>query len=74
MGSVLRETRDALGGRPTILERLSFADIAVAEALAFVRPQDRFPLGPRSRELWTEPDLVASFPDLLAWRDTVLAR
>ncbi len=73
MRAVLVEARAALSGRSTLLDRFSFADIAVAESFAFVSPPQRIPLGPRSRELWTESDLAREFPDLLAWRDTVLA-
>jgi glutathione S-transferase len=74
MRAVLEETRAALGGRATLLDRFSFADIALAESLTFVSPPERIPLGPRSRVLWTEPDLASEFADLLAWRDAVSSR
>jgi glutathione S-transferase len=74
MREVLLEARAALTGRQTLLDRLSFADIALAESFAFVSPPERLPIGPRSRVLWTEPDLAREFGELLAWRDGVLAR
>lgn len=63
----------ALDGRDYVVgDRLTYADITMAVALTFVQPPARSPLGPRSRELWSEPALTERFGGLLAWRDGVL--
>lgn len=66
--------RAGLGGRDWLLGRFTYADLTAAIGLSFVRPHERAPLGPRSRERWTEPDLAERYADLLAWRDRVIAR
>lgn len=71
MGEVLEAARDALRERSFLLGEHSFADLALATALAFVDPPaaPRVKLGRRSRELWRDPTLAAEFSDLLQWRD-----
>jgi len=56
-----------------ITDRLTYADITCAVGLSFVKPHDKHPLGPVSRQCWTEPDLADHNPDLLQWRDAVMA-
>lgn len=57
-----------------VLGSFSYADIAFCAALQFVRPvADAYiPLGPASREAWSDPDL-GEYSDLLAWRDRMYA-
>lgn len=74
--AALDEVRDTLAKAPsgdgprTLLGRFTFADIAVAQALAFVRPPESgLKLGPASRRSFSDPDLAERYADLLAWRD-----
>lgn len=69
----LLELRQALGGRATVFERFSYADVTLAVALQGVRPApDRWlKVSPATREVWTEPALAEELADLLAWRDRV---
>lgn len=65
--------QERLGDRPFFFERLTFADIAVATALQFVKPERDFvKLGDDARVSWTR-----SFADevepLLVWRDRFFA-
>jgi glutathione S-transferase len=69
----LAELRAALDGREWLLDSFSYADLTAAFGLSFVSPHPDAPLGPRSRVAWTEADLAAAYPDLLAWRDRVVA-
>ena len=82
-----RRAREALDGLRAALPRstasrhligdaLTFADVAMATALQFVRPvDDRYiALGPATREAWTHPALAAEYEDLLGWRDALYAR
>lgn len=50
---------------------LSYADVAMAVVLQFVAPVDeRFmPIGPGGRASWSNPELAARYPGLIAWRD-----
>ena len=69
--------RDALhDGRAYLLGPLTYADLAMAVALQFVQPvADRFVhLGPASRRCWTQADLAAAYPDVIAWRDQIFER
>ncbi|HTJ83682.1 MAG TPA: glutathione S-transferase family protein [Polyangiaceae bacterium] len=52
----------------------SFADIAIACALGFVRPHERATLGPANRRIFTDERLAAAYPGLLAWRDRIVLR
>lgn len=60
-------------GRTYILDRFSFADIAMAASLQMVQPvEERFlSIGAATREAWREPELAKRFDDLLAWRDGI---
>lgn len=74
LGAVLDELRGALAtrsGKPkTLLGTFTFADIAMAQVLAFVEPP-RFGLriGRASRASFTDPALRDRYADMLAWRD-----
>lgn len=58
-------------GRP-LLGELTFADIALAQALAFVAPPSSgLRLGRASRRSFTDPALREEFADLVAWRDAL---
>lgn len=67
----LDEVRRALAGKPYLLDVFTYADIAIACALQAVRPHDRAPLGPGTRETWTNEELSKEFDDLLMWRDAI---
>jgi glutathione S-transferase len=72
---VLTEVRTALGGRKTLLDDFSYADVAACVVLQFVSPVDgRFiRLGPATRAIWSYPSLADRFADLVAWRDAIYA-
>ena len=44
MSHALRALERQLGDKDTLLDRLTYADLSVVEALAFVRPHARHPL------------------------------
>ena len=67
----LDEVRRALGGRPHLFRRFSFADVAIAAALHAVRPWAKSPIGPATRTIWTNEALATHYADLLAWRDAI---
>ncbi|MCL2778597.1 MAG: glutathione S-transferase N-terminal domain-containing protein [Polyangiaceae bacterium] len=70
----LEDVRKALTGKVYLLGSFSFADIAIASALASVRPTDRAPIGPATRAIWTNERVAESFEDLLMWRDAIYAK
>jgi glutathione S-transferase len=72
----LHALRGALGGRETIFERFTYADVVMAASLQFVKPvEGKFiDLGPATRRVWTHEPFAAQFEDLLAWRDAIYAR
>ena len=72
----LTELRATLGDRDTVLDRFSYADVAMALALQFVSPVDDefIKIGARSRPRWTWPELAEEFADLVRWRDRVFER
>jgi len=78
--SVLREALDALRTALVrsdyVLGRFSYADIIAASLLQGVVPvADRYlRLGPATREAWTNAELAAAYPDLIAWRDRLYER
>lgn len=75
LATVLADLDETLGSADYLAGgAFSFADIAVASALGFVRPHPRAPLGQRERLVYTEPKLEALFPRLLAWRDRIVER
>lgn len=63
--------RPALRGGDYLLGSFTFADIVMATCLQSVMPvPDRYiPIGPATREVWTQPELAAELSDLIAWRD-----
>lgn len=67
----LLEVRRALGGRSTLLDAFSWADIAIASALTAVRPHHAASMGPATVATWTQDELAREFDDLLMWRDAV---
>jgi glutathione S-transferase len=73
MRDALLETRELLGGRPTIYGELSYADIIAATFLQFVQPCDPryIRLSEGNADCWTTPELAAEFADLVAWRDAL---
>jgi glutathione S-transferase len=78
VAALLEEIRAVLDRAPagagpkTLLGSLTFADIAVSQALGFVAPAAfGIRIGRASRRAFTDPALAARFPDLLAWRDAL---
>lgn len=73
---LLEETREAIkeGGYVLSKDCFTFADIALASSLQVLMPRMESPLGPATREAWTNEKLSEEFDDLLAWRDTVYAK
>jgi glutathione S-transferase len=69
----LAEVRSALGGRATLLEAFSWADVCVATALQVLRPHARASMGPRAAAAWANEELAREFDDLLVWRDALVA-
>src|SRR5262249_50725129 len=74
--AVLDEVRATLAKSPskeapkTLLGRFTFADIAVAQVLAFANPPERgVKLGKASRRSFADPELAKQYADLAAWRD-----
>lgn len=62
---------------PTLLPAhgLTYADICMAQVLAFIAPPDRgLRLGRASRSSFTDPELIDQCRDLIAWRDALYAR
>lgn len=76
----LERLRGALTGGPYLVrDRFSYADIAMATALAALEPpaRDLAPeagLGPAWRACHTDRPLADEFADLLAWRDEIYRR
>jgi glutathione S-transferase len=68
--------RTALVRSEYVLGRFSYADIIAASLLQGVVPvAERYlRLGPATREAWTNPELAAAYPDLVAWRDRLYQR
>ncbi|MFP2927312.1 glutathione S-transferase family protein [Pyxidicoccus sp. 3LG] len=68
--------RAELAGRPYLRDGFTYADVTAAAMLQLLRPaDDRYmPLGPGTREVWTNETLAARFPDLLEWRDALYAK
>jgi glutathione S-transferase len=61
---------------PHLLGTFSYADILMATLLQGISPvAGRYiHLGPATRQVWTQPELAAEFPDLIAWRDELYER
>ena len=77
MDAALDALRAALGGDPrgTVLGTFSYADIAMAQVLVFVRPPELGPMrfSKGARRVFTDPERVEKYADLLAWRDALYA-
>jgi glutathione S-transferase len=72
LANVLDEVRATLAGKQTLLGPFTFADIAVAQALAFVEPPAfGLKLGTATRRSFSDDALRERYRDLLAWRDAV---
>jgi glutathione S-transferase len=73
----LREglARSASTSQPrTLLADFSYADITMAQVLAFVRPPEKgLKIGRANRAAFADNDLAARYSDLLAWRDALYA-
>ncbi|MGO1000983.1 glutathione S-transferase N-terminal domain-containing protein [Lysobacter sp. CA196] len=65
----LREGLDR-SGSGYLFERFGYADIVMAVVLEGIAPIARTepPLGPASRQCWSDPQLAQEFSDLLDWR------
>lgn len=81
LAEALDEVRAALAHAPgtgeggPLLGPFTFADIAVAQAAAFVTPpRTGLRLGEASRRSFTDPALAARYADVLTWRDALYAR
>jgi glutathione S-transferase len=79
LAAVLDELRAALAARghakgapTTLLPAFTFADVAMAQALAFVSPPAfGLRLGHASRRTFTDAQLAVRYADLLDWRDAL---
>jgi glutathione S-transferase len=81
LGRVLETLQVALakvqgdGGPRLLLGTFSFADIAMAQVLAFVSPPAfGLRMGKATRRTFTDPALLARFADLVTWRDALYER
>jgi len=74
--SGLRKVREALGGKPYVLDAFSFADVLGASVVQAVVPVDAkyLDVPPGTRRLWKHEKLAKEFPDLVAWRDAVYGK
>lgn len=75
MRATLAAARDRLDGEYLLGDGLSFADLSLAAALQFVEPLGRphVRLGRRSLSCWRSERLADAFPELVAWRDRLVA-
>jgi glutathione S-transferase len=75
--AALDEVRAALaqkapsGEAKTLLDRFTYADIAVAQALVSLEPPASLKLGDASRRCFADPELRERYADLIAWRDAL---
>jgi len=75
MVSALDGLSEAIARRPELAgDHFSYADIACATSLGFVRPHAGASVGPATREVYTEPGLAERYAPVLAWRDTIVER
>ena len=74
LGPALDDVREGLGGRATLLDAFSFADVAIAASMHVLLPWARAPIGPATRAIWENVALAREYEDLLAWRDAVYAK
>jgi len=75
LDAALDGLREALAGRPHLLDELSYADLAMAVVFQFVKPVDdrHVPLTRSHRRCFSEPELARKHGDLLEWRDRLYA-
>lgn len=74
---LLEDVRAALakgGGHYLVGDAFSYADLAIASCLHGLKPREATPLGPATREAWTNDALARDFDDLLTWRDAIYAK
>ena len=82
--SILGELRHSLnklappadfGPKTLVASGFSFADIAMAQVLAFITPPvSGLRIGRANRAAFTDEKLASEFPDLIAWRDALYLR
>lgn len=75
LDAALVSLREALSGRPHLLDELSYADLAMAVVFQFVKPvgDPHVPLSRAHRRCFTEAELAREHGDLLDWRDQLYA-
>jgi glutathione S-transferase len=76
--ATLRQELDSLAktlsdGRKYLVGELSYADVAMAVALSWLRPLAGDGLGAEMRRVMADERLAAEYPQLIAWRDTIHA-
>jgi len=71
--AVLDDVRATLGGKPYLLGRLTFADVAIGASMQALRPRKDKRLGPATRDIWANEPLARDYADLLDWRDSLYA-
>ena len=76
LDATLARLSQSLAGGPHLLGEFSYADVAMAVVLQFVRPVDDrwIRLTPATRRCWTEETLASRYGDVIAWRDELYAR
>lgn len=57
----------------TLFATFTYADIVMAEAIAYLVPPPQLRLGLHNRRNLGDAALAAEFPDLVAWRDAIFA-
>ncbi len=68
----LRRDLAASDAKPAaLLGAFSYADVAMAQVLAFVSPPARLPVGKASRATFLDKTLAERHADLIAWRDAL---
>jgi glutathione S-transferase len=81
LAAVLEELRAAIAAAPaaggsvrTLLGTFTFADVAMAQVLAFVEPPAfGLKIGEATRRSFVDDELRARFADVVAWRDALYA-
>lgn len=72
---MLERLRADLKTTKFLLGKFSYADIVMAEALAFVAPPaTHLRLAPASRRAYTHESLATKYVDVVAWRDALYAQ
>lgn len=72
----LTRLRAALGDGGFVLDRFTYADVAMAVTMMFIAPppDDLVRIGPKARPHWNCPELAAEFPELVEWSHGVYAQ